>query len=122
MTKHVNRSEVIGNLGRTPDVRSTQDGRKVVVLSVATDESWTEKGGEKKSRTEWHRVVIYNQHYCELAEKHLYKGHLVRLVGKLRTRKWSDDSKIDRYTTEIVLSDYDAELTLLHSKAESEAA
>lgn len=114
----VNRAVILGNLGQDPEVRTTQNGTKVVTLSVATSERWTDKSsGEKKERTEWHRVVIFGQGDSDglagVAEKYLKKGSKVYLEGKLQTRKWQAQDGSDRYTTEIVLQGYGANLVLL---------
>jgi single-strand DNA-binding protein len=104
----VNRVELIGNLGRDPEIRSTQQGKKIATLSIATSESWKDQqSGEWRERTEWHRVVIFNEGLAKIAEKHLDKGMKVRIEGKLRTRKWEDQSGQERYTTEIHVENYD---------------
>ena len=113
MTQHVNKAEIIGNVGNPPDIRNLQDGGRVCNLSVATTDRWTGDDGQRKERTEWHRVCIYNENLIGLVEKHLMKGHLVRLVGRIKTRKWRHQDGSDRYTTEIHLGDFGAELTLL---------
>lgn len=117
----VNRAILVGNLGQDPEVRTTQGGSKVVTLSVATSERWTDKGtGEKKEKVDWHRVVIFgngdNDGLAGVAEKYLKKGSKVYVSGKMQTRKWQDDKGIDRYTTEVVLSGFGAELVLLDSQ------
>lgn len=114
----VNRAIIVGNLGQDPAVRTTQQGSKVVTLSVATSESWRDKDtGEKKERTEWHRVVIWgggdNDGLAGIAEKYLKRGSKVYLEGKMQTRKWTDDKGVDRWTTEVVLQGYGANLVLL---------
>ena len=110
----LNKVQLIGNLGRDPDVRSTQDGQKIVNLSIATSERWTDKqSGEKRERTEWHRVVIFNENIANVAERYLRKGHPVYIEGRLQTRKWVDDAGVERYSTEVVLQRYRGELTLL---------
>jgi single-strand DNA-binding protein len=113
MAGSVNKCIIIGNLGRDPEVRSTQGG-KIVSLAVATSDSWRERGsGERKERTEWHRVVIFNERLAEIAEKYLTKGAKVYLEGALQTRRWTDQGGQERYTIEIVLSQYQGELVLL---------
>ena len=113
MAGSVNKCIIIGNLGRDPEVRSTQGG-KIVSLAVATSDSWRERGsGERKERTEWHRVVIFNERLAEIAEKYLRKGSKVYLEGALQTRKWSDQGGQERYSTEIVLNRFRGELTML---------
>lgn len=114
MAGSVNKVTLVGNLGRDPEVRSTQSGMKIVNLAVATSESWNDKAsGERKELTEWHRVVIMNDRLGEVAEKYLRKGSKVYLEGKLQTRKWTDQSGQERYTTEIMLGRFGGELVLL---------
>jgi single-strand DNA-binding protein len=114
MAGSVNKVTLIGNLGRDPELRSTQDGMRIANLTIATSESWRDRvSGERKERTEWHRVVIFNERLAEIAEKYLKKGSKVYLEGALQTRKWTDNSGQDRYTTEIVLQRYRGELTML---------
>jgi single-strand DNA-binding protein len=113
----VNKVILIGNLGKDPEVRSMQNGGKVCNLSVATSESWKDKGsGERKERTEWHRVVIFNENLISVAERFLRKGSKVYLEGQIETRKWSDQSGVEKYSTEVVLRPYRGELTLLDSR------
>lgn len=121
MAGSVNKVILVGNLGKDPEVRNTQDGRKVVNLSLATSESWRDKSGERKEKTEWHRVVIFNDHLAEVAEKFLKKGSKVFLEGQLQTRKWTDQSGTEKYSTEVVLQKYRGELTLLDGKANGDA-
>lgn len=116
MTRSVNKATIIGNLGRDPDVRTTQDGTKVVNLAVATSERWRDQSGEQKERTEWHRVVIYNEYSARFAEQYLRKGHTVYVEGQIKTKKWTDDQGVDKYTTEIVLSRFRGELIVLSGK------
>lgn len=114
MAGSVNKVIIVGNLGRDPEVRSTQAGMKVVNLAVATSESWNDKtSGERKELTEWHRVVIMNDRLGDVAEKYLRKGSRVYLEGKLQTRKWTDQSGQERYTTEIMIGRFNGELVLL---------
>src|ERR1700740_3840031 len=114
MAGSVNKVILIGNLGRDPDVRRMTSGEPVVNLSIATSESWRDKmSGERKERTEWHRVVIFNDRLAEFAEKYLKKGRKVYVEGALQTRKWTDNSGQERYTTEIVLQRFRGELTML---------
>ncbi len=117
MAGSVNKVILIGNLGKDPEVRSMQNGGKVCNLSVATSESWKDKGsGERKERTEWHRVVIFNENLVGIAERYLKKGSKVYLEGQIETRKWADQSGQEKYSTEIVLRPYRGELTLLDSR------
>ncbi len=121
MAGSLNRVMLIGNLGRDPEIRSTQDGTKIANLSIATSESWKDKqSGERRERTEWHRVVIFNERLVEVAEKYLRKGSKVYLEGTIQTRKWTDQSGQDKYTTEIVLQRYRGELQMLDAKPESQ--
>ena len=112
-----NRVTLIGNLGNDPDIRTTQDGRKVCNLSVATNEKWKDKNtGEKKERVEWHRVTVWSQGLVGICEQYLKKGSKVLVEGKLETRKWQDQSGNDRWTTEIILNGFDAKLVMLDSQ------
>jgi single-strand DNA-binding protein len=114
MAGSVNKVILIGNLGRDPEIRTTQDGTKVCNLSVATSESWRDKtSGERREKTEWHRVVVFNDRLVDVIEKYLKKGAKVYLEGALQTRKWTDQSGAEKYTTEIVLQKYRGELTML---------
>src|SRR5262249_56761581 len=114
MAGSVNKVILVGNLGRDPEIRSTQDGMRIANLALATSESWRDRvSGERKERTEWHRVVIFNERLAEIAEKYLKKGSKVYLEGALQTRKWTDNSGQERYTTEIVLNRFRGELTML---------
>ncbi len=114
MAGSVNKVILVGNLGRDPELRSTQDGKRIANLAVATSESWRDRNsGERKERTEWHRVVIFNERLAEIAEKYLKKGAKVYLEGALQTRKWTDQGGQDRYSTEIVLQNFRGELTML---------
>jgi len=123
MAGSVNKVILVGNLGRDPEVRFMQDGSKVANLSLATSESWRDKqSGERREKTEWHRVTIWNQNLAEVAEKYLRKGSKVYLEGQLQTRKWQDQSGQDRYTTEVVLSRFRGELTMLDGRPEGAMA
>ncbi len=114
MAGSVNKVTLVGNLGKDPEVRSAQSGMKIVNLTVATSDSWTDKAsGERKEQTEWHRVVIMNDRLAETAEKYLRKGAKVYLEGKLQTRKWTDQSGQEKYTTEVLLGRFGAEMVLL---------
>lgn len=121
MAGSVNKVILIGNLGRDPESRSFQNGGKVVNLRIATSESWKDKSGERKEKTEWHSVAIFNENLCTIAEKYLRKGSKVYLEGSLQTRKWTDNAGIEKYATEVVLQGFNAVLTLL-DKAEGGAA
>ncbi len=114
MAGSVNKVILVGNLGRDPEIRSTQDGMRIANLAVATSETWRDKmSGERKERTEWHRVVIFNERLAEVAEKYLKKGAKVYVEGALQSRKWTDNSGQERYTTEVVLTRFRGELTML---------
>lgn len=117
MAGSVNKVILVGNLGRDPEVRTTQDGLKIVNLSLATSESWRDRNsGERKERTEWHRVVIFNERLAEVAEKYLRKGSKIYVEGALQTRKWTDQSNQERYSTEVVLQRFRGELTMLDTR------
>jgi single-strand DNA-binding protein len=119
MAGSVNKVILIGNLGRDPEVRSFQNGGKVVNLRIATSETWRDKqSGERKERTEWHSVAIFNEALGKIAEQYLRKGSTVYIEGQLETRKWQDQSGQDKYTTEIVLRPYSGTLTLLGGRGE----
>lgn len=123
MAGSVNRVTLLGNLGRDPEVRTMQNGSKVVHLSVATSESWKDRStGERREKSEWHRVQIYNERLADVAERFLKKGSKVYLEGQLQTRKWTDQSGQEKYTTEIVLQQYRGELTLLDGKSDGDNA
>jgi single-strand DNA-binding protein len=114
MAGSVNKVILIGNLGKDPEIRRTQDGRPIANLSVATSESWRDKAtGERKEKTEWHRVVVFNEGLCKVIEQYLKKGAKVYLEGALQTRKWTDKDGHDKYSTEVVLQGFRGELTLL---------
>jgi single-strand DNA-binding protein len=113
----LNKVQLIGNLGRDPEVRTTQTGARVVTLNIATSETWTEQtNGERRQKTEWHRIVIWNDGLGKIAERYLTKGSKVYLEGKLTTRKWPDQSGADRFSTEIHLTPYNGALTFLDSR------
>src|SRR5438445_5020039 len=117
MPGSVNKVILVGNLGRDPEIRSTQDGTRIANLNLATSENWKDKmSGERKERTEWHRVVIFNENLINVAERYLKKGSKVYLEGQIETRKWADQSGQERYSSEIVLRPFRGELTLLDSR------
>ena len=119
MAGSVNKVTLIGNLGRDPEVRFSQSGDKIANLSIATSETWNDKAsGERKEKTEWHRVVIFNKFLADIAEKYLKKGSKVYLEGSLQTRKWTDNAGIEKYTTEVVLGNFKGELTMLDGRSE----
>jgi single-strand DNA-binding protein len=117
MAGSVNKVIIIGNLGRDPEVRTFQNGGKVVNLNIATSETWRDKAsGERKERTEWHRVSILNENLAKVAEQYLKKGSKVYLEGQLETRKWTDQAGVEKYSTEVVLRPFRGELTLLDGR------
>ena len=119
MAGSVNKVILVGNLGRDPEVRHTQNNQKVVNMRIATSERWRDRqSGENKERTEWHSVVIFNENLADIAERYLRKGSSVYVEGQLQTRKWTDQSGQERYTTEVVLSRFKGELTLLGGRGE----
>jgi single-strand DNA-binding protein len=119
MAGSVNKVILIGNLGADPDIRRTQDGRPIANLSIATSESWRDKNtGERREKTEWHRVVIFNEGLCKIAENYLKKGSKVYIEGALQTRKWTDQSGQDKYSTEVVLQGFNGNLTMLDGRSE----
>src|SRR5689334_7692508 len=121
MAGSVNKVILVGNLGADPEVRQTQDGRPIVNLRVATSDSWRDKAtGERREKTEWHRVVIFNENLARVAEQYLKKGSKVYLEGSLQTRKWQDQSGQDRYSTEVVLQGFNSTLTMLDGRGDSE--
>lgn len=119
MAGSVNKVILVGNLGRDPEIRSTQDGTRIANLSIATSENWRDRNsGERKERTEWHRVVIFNEKLVEVVEKFLKKGSKVYVEGALQTRKWTDQSGAERYSTEVVLQRFRGDLTMLDGRGE----
>ncbi|HYH64311.1 MAG TPA: single-stranded DNA-binding protein [Urbifossiella sp.] len=123
MSSSVNKVILIGHLGKDPDVRNTQDGQTIVNLSLATSESWKDRNsGERKERTEWHRVAIFSDGLAGIARDYLRKGSKVYLEGQLQTRKWTDQSGQEKFSTEVVLQGFNASLVLLDGKGEEKAA
>lgn len=117
MAGSVNKVILIGNLGADPEIRNTQDGRPIANLRVATTETWRDRNsGERREKTEWHRVVIFNEGLCRIAEQYLRKGSKVYLEGQLQTRQWEDQSGQKRYTTEVVLQGFNSQLTMLDGR------
>ena len=117
MAGSINKVILVGNLGADPEIRQTKDGRPIANLSVATGESWKDKNtGERREKTEWHRVVIFDEGLAKIAEQYLRKGSKVYLEGQLQTRKWQDQNGQDKYTTEVVLQGYNGNLTMLDSR------
>ena len=117
MAGSVNKAILIGNLGKDPEIRRTQDGKPIANLTVATSETWRDKStGERKEKTEWHRVVIFSEPLCKIAEQYLKKGAQGYLEGAIQTRKWTDQAGVERYSTEIVLQAFGGVLTMLDSR------
>src|SRR5262245_59974160 len=117
MAGSVNKVILVGNLGKDPEIRRTQDGRPIANLRIATSESWRDKNsGERKEKTEWHSVVIFNENLCKVAEQYLRKGAKVYIEGQLQTRKWQDQQGQERYSTEVVLQGFNGQLTMLHGR------
>ncbi|GBR49727.1 single-stranded DNA-binding protein [Acetobacter pasteurianus] len=121
MAGSVNKVILVGNLGKDPDVRSSQSGSKIVSFSLATSDTWNDRAsGERRERTEWHRVVIFNERLADVAERFLRKGRKVYLEGSLQTRKWTDQGGQERFTTEVIVDRFRGELVLLDNKGNSE--
>ena len=123
MAGSVNKVILVGNVGKDPEVRTSQDGTKIVNFSLATSENWTDRAsGERKERTEWHRVVVFNDRIGEVVEKYVRKGRKVYVEGSLQTRKWTDQSGVEKYTTEVVIGRFRGELTMLDGARGAEGA
>ncbi|MFW0776750.1 MAG: single-stranded DNA-binding protein [Rickettsiales bacterium] len=119
MAGSINKVILVGNLGRDPEVRTTQDGRDIANLTIATSESWKDRNtGERKEKTEWHRVVIFNEGLTNVAKNYLRKGSKVYIEGQLQTRKWTDKDGIEKYSTEVVLQGFNSNLTMLDGRRE----
>ena len=118
MAGSVNKVILVGNLGKDPEIRRTQDGRPIANLSIATSETWRDKNtGERKEKTEWHRVVIFNEGLCKVVEQYLKKGAKVYIEGALQTRKWTDKDGVEKYSTEVVLQGFNSALTMLDGRS-----
>lgn len=123
MAGSINKVILVGNLGADPEIRQTKDGKPIANLSIATSESWKDKNtGERREKTEWHRVVIFNEGLSRIAEQYLRKGSKVYLEGQLQTRKWQDQSGQDKYTTEVVLQGFNGNLTMLDGRRDGQNA
>jgi single-strand DNA-binding protein len=123
MAGSVNKVILIGNLGADPEIRRTQDGRPLATLRIATSESWRDKNtGERKEKTEWHRVVIFSEGLCRVAEQYLKKGSRIYLEGALQTRKWTDKDNVERYSTEVVLQGFNSSLVMLDGRGGGSSA
>jgi len=117
MAGSVNKVILVGNLGKDPEIRRTQDGRPIANLSIATSDTWRDKAtGERKEKTEWHRVVIFSEPLCKIVEQYLKKGAKVYIEGALQTRKWTDQSGVEKYSTEVVLQGFNSTLTMLDGR------
>ena len=118
MAGSVNKVILVGNLGKDPEIRRTQDGRPIANLSIATSDTWRDKNtGERKEKTEWHRVVIFSEPLCKIVEQYLKKGAKVYIEGALQTRKWTDQSGVEKYSTEVVLQGFNSTLTMLDGRS-----
>jgi single-strand DNA-binding protein len=118
MAGSVNKVILIGNLGADPEIKRTQDGRPIANLRIATSDTWRDKAtGERKEKTEWHRVVIFNEGLCKVAEQYLKKGAKIYVEGALQTRKWTDQSGVEKYSTEVVLQGFNSTLTMLDGRS-----
>jgi single-strand DNA-binding protein len=118
MAGSVNKVILVGNLGKDPEIRRTQDGRPIANLSIATSDSWRDKAtGERKEKTEWHRVVIFSEPLCKIVEQYLKKGAKVYIEGALQTRKWTDQAGVEKYSTEVVLQGFNSTLTMLDGRS-----
>ena len=121
MAGSVNKVILVGNLGADPEIRRTQDGRPIANLSIATSESWRDRNtGERREKTEWHRVVVFNEGLCKVIEQYVKKGSKVYLEGQLQTRKWQDNEGKDRYSTEVVLQGFNSTLTMLDGRGDNQ--
>lgn len=122
MAGSINKVVLVGNVGRDPEIRHTNAGKKIASFSVATSEFWKDTSGERQEKTEWHRVVIFNPNLAEVVEKYVRKGSKVYVEGSLQTRKWTDNSGVEKYTTEVVLGNFRGELVLLDARGGDAAA
>ncbi|PKQ06432.1 MAG: single-stranded DNA-binding protein, partial [Alphaproteobacteria bacterium HGW-Alphaproteobacteria-11] len=117
MAGSVNKVILVGNLGADPEIRRTQDGRPIANLRLATSESWRDKNtGERREKTEWHRIVVFNEGLCKVIEQYVKKGAKLYIEGALQTRKWTDQSGVEKYSTEVVLQGFNSVLTMLDGK------
>ncbi|MBY0561434.1 single-stranded DNA-binding protein [Hyphomicrobium sp.] len=123
MAGSVNKAIVVGNVGKDPDIKTTQSGKQIAMFSLATSESWRDKAtGEKKEKTEWHRVVVYNENIAKIVDQYVKKGSKLYVEGQLATRKYSDKNNVERFTTEIVLQGFNGTLTLLDGRRDDRDA
>jgi len=118
----VNKVILVGNLGKDPEIRATQDGREIATLSVATSESWKDKAsGERREKTEWHKVIVFNENIVRIAKEWMRKGQKIYVEGQLQTRKWTDKEGVDRYSTEVVIQGFHGTLTMLEKVERDDA-
>jgi single-strand DNA-binding protein len=123
MAGSVNKVILVGNVGKDPEIRRTQDGRPIANLSIATSESWRDKNtGERKEKTEWHRVVVFNDNLCKVIEQYVKKGSKLYIEGQLQTRKWTDQAGVEKYSTEVVLQGFGGTLTMLDGRRDGPGA
>ncbi|MDR2902270.1 MAG: single-stranded DNA-binding protein [Lactobacillales bacterium] len=122
MAGSINKVILVGNLGRDPEIRNTNSGQKIAHLSVATSDTWKDKSGERQERTEWHRVVVFNSNLVDFVERFCKKGSKMYVEGALQTRKYTDSTGVEKYTTEIILGSYRGELVLLDSRSSSDSS
>jgi single-strand DNA-binding protein len=121
MAGSVNKVIIVGNVGKDPEIRRTQDGKPIANLSIATSETWRDKNtGERKEKTEWHRIVVFNEGLCKVVEQYVKKGSKLYVEGALQTRKWTDQAGVEKYSTEVVLQGFGGALTMLDSKSPAE--
>lgn len=119
MAGSINKVILVGNLGRDPEVRMTQNGSKVVNMRLATSEQWKDRDGNRQERTEWHSIVIFNDHLAGIAERYLHKGSKIYVEGQLQTRKWTDQQGVEKYTTEVMLGRFRGDIQMLDSRGDS---
>jgi single-strand DNA-binding protein len=119
MAGSINKVILVGNLGRDPEIRTTQNGAKVVNMRLATSEQWKDRDGNRQERTEWHSIVIFNEHLAGIAERYLHKGSKIYVEGQLQTRKWTDQQGMERYTTEVMLGRFRGDIQMLDSRGDS---
>lgn len=121
MSVSVNRVCLLGNVGRDPDIRTSADGKKIVNLSIATSDRWKDKNGERQEKTEWHRVVVFNQGLAHFIESYVKKGSTLYIEGSLQTRKWTDNNGIEKYSTEVVIKPYGGQVLLIDKRQKEES-
>lgn len=122
MAGSLNKTMLIGNVGKDPEIRSTQDGKEIANLSLATSESWKNKAGEKCERTEWHRITVFNENLVKIIKSYVKKGSKLYVEGQLQTRKWTDKDGVEKYSTEVVLQNFNGTITMLDGKSDGAAS